>query len=102
MKKKDLIQLCRYYKGEEENPFEQNPKGFFWECERMYIEKALHISTFHTERIKDAKDYIHTHPTEKNALTSSDISIETKGIILYIDEMLGKWMPYNLDMIFDY
>lgn len=37
MKKKDLIQFCRYYKGEKENPFIGN-KALFWDYEKIWID----------------------------------------------------------------
>lgn len=37
MNKKDLIQFCRYYQGESENPY-QGTKGMLWEYERLWIE----------------------------------------------------------------
>lgn len=41
MNKKDLLQFCRYYKGEASNPFEgkdQN-KASLWDYERFWIEQ---------------------------------------------------------------
>ena len=37
MNKYDLIKDCRYYKGEEECPFETFPLDWFWDCERVYV-----------------------------------------------------------------
>lgn len=39
MKKEDLIQSCRYYKGEKENPY-NGDKGMFWACEQSYVEMS--------------------------------------------------------------
>jgi hypothetical protein len=38
--REDLIKLCRYYKGEKENPYQED-KGMFWNIERCYIEMRL-------------------------------------------------------------
>lgn len=37
MKKEELIQNCRYYKGEEKCPFETYPLNWFWGMERVYV-----------------------------------------------------------------
>lgn len=44
MQKEQLIKRCRYYKGEQENPFDwnsQNDANQFWEHERMFCVKYL-------------------------------------------------------------
>lgn len=40
MKKEELIQNCRYYKGEEKCPFETYPLDLFWGLERVYVENG--------------------------------------------------------------
>lgn len=40
MNKEDLIKLCRYYKGETENPY-QGDKGMFWTIEQRYVDMRL-------------------------------------------------------------
>ena len=98
-----FIAHCKYYNGEESSPFEDSSnKSLFWQCEKMYVEKSSRSTGFHQFWIEFAKEYIRTHPNEKNILTSDTVSIETKGIILYSEEMLRKWVPYNVDAIFDY
>lgn len=37
MEKKDLIQFCRYYKGEKENPYNEQDKALLWDYERIWI-----------------------------------------------------------------
>ena len=32
-----LLNLCRYYKGEKENPFSLSPYAWFWDMERVYV-----------------------------------------------------------------
>ena len=51
---------------------------------------------------ESAKDYIQEHPNEENVLTDTSVSIYTKAIILYCEAMLEKWMPYQVDIIFEY
>ena len=37
MKKEELIKQCRYYKGQEENPFIGSDIAWFWDMERVYV-----------------------------------------------------------------
>ena len=103
MEKPDFIKHCRYYKGEEKCPFDRssNP-GFFWCCEQMYVENVRQHKGFNLPWEDSARQYISTHPNENNDLTSDKFSIETKGLILYIEAMLEKWRPYDVNIIFDY
>lgn len=39
--KKELLPFCRYYKGEEENPFKGGNDALFWDYERKWIEFTL-------------------------------------------------------------
>ena len=41
MKKNELIELCRYYKGEAQNPYKNGDKAAFWECERTWVDMML-------------------------------------------------------------
>lgn len=41
MKKDVLIQLCRYYKGEPQNPYENGDKAAFWGYERTWVDMML-------------------------------------------------------------
>ena len=98
-----IIAYCKYYKGEESCPFDDSSnKPFFWQCEKMYTQNCSRSADFHQYWIEAVKEYISSHTNEKNVLTSDTISIETKCIILYSEEMLRKWVPYNVDAIFDY
>ena len=45
MKRNDLIAVCRYYKGEQANPYKwdtENNANQWWEHERMYCIKYNH------------------------------------------------------------
>lgn len=37
MKREELIKQCRYYKGEEECPFEVDSLQWYWDMERVYV-----------------------------------------------------------------
>ena len=41
MKKDELIELCRYYKGESQNPYENGDMAAFWEYERTWVDMML-------------------------------------------------------------
>ncbi len=43
MNKNDLIKQCRYYKGEEENPFEgkEQNKGMLWFYDMLWFSKIM-------------------------------------------------------------
>lgn len=37
MKNKDLLKFCRYYKGEDENPFSGCPQFYIWVFEKDWV-----------------------------------------------------------------
>lgn len=41
MDKKDLLKFCRYYKGEDDNPFREQNKSMLWFYERAWINEML-------------------------------------------------------------
>lgn len=41
MKKEDAIALCRFYKGESENPHQTGVKAMIWEWEREWVELTV-------------------------------------------------------------
>lgn len=41
MNKDELIELCRYYKGETENPFDDGSPAKFWNYERTWVDMML-------------------------------------------------------------
>lgn len=103
MERNKLIAYCKYYKGQPSSPFKHSTKeDLFWGCESQYVENAERSEDFHSWWKAEAERYIKRNPKANNLLTAKNISIETKGIILYIESMLMKWMPYQVDMIFEY
>ena len=38
MKREELIKQCRYYAGQEKNPFTDEDIAWFWDMERVYVE----------------------------------------------------------------
>ncbi len=105
MTREGLIGYCRYYKGEDECPFENSTnEGFFWLVEKKYVQRAVEvgIDEYCKYREGKAQAYIDTHPTGKNIYTSTDVSIHTKGIATYVEDMSAKWLPMQRNKIFDY
>ena len=41
MEKNELIKSCRYYKGEDHNPYENGDEAAFWEYERTWVDMML-------------------------------------------------------------
>ena len=37
MSQEDLIKQCRYYSGEEENPYTDGTMSWFWDIERVFV-----------------------------------------------------------------
>lgn len=94
----------KYYKGEEENPYAltDHKKSVFWTLEenfdRSVKENPHFIDSFKEETVL----YIKEHPNENNILTDKSVDMDTKIFIAYADNMLGKWCPYEPDLILDY
>ncbi|MDH6308104.1 hypothetical protein M2451_002623 [Dysgonomonas sp. PFB1-18] len=54
MDKQQLIQKCRYYKGEKENPFTENQnKNMFWFYESKWVEMSLNSSDLFSSYIDE-------------------------------------------------
>lgn len=54
MKKTDLIEMCKYYNGEEVNPYESkdNNKSMLWNYEKAWVYDSLN-ETDYTEMMND-------------------------------------------------
>ncbi len=102
-KKPAILEYCRYYKGEDACPFVTGSnQGVFWDIERQYVENAAQSDDWCGTWENYARRRISAHPKRKSILTSEDTAIQTKGIAMYILEMLAKWMPYDGDIFADY
>ena len=103
MTKEELLQLCKYYKGADDCPFKHgDPKALFWSIEMQYVRNAMDSIDFHNSWILEAESYMENFKDNENVITGNSITIEQKGIILYIDAMISKWMPYDEGTIFEY
>ena len=105
LEKNGKYKFCKYYKGEEKSPYEYGtPEDLFWYWESMYWRFISHLNSydFNHPLFEDrARDYIAFNKDKKNFMTS-DAPIEQKGFVMFAEEMLQKWMPYDVDMIFKY
>lgn len=105
LEKNGRYKFCKYYKGEEKCPYEYgSPEGVFWEFEKMYWDsRDIHGSYMFDHRIWEyyARTYMKENKGKKNFMTS-DAPIKQKGFVMFAEEMLEKWMPHKVDMIFKY
>lgn len=98
-----IIEVLRYYKFEASCPFEYGTKEhFFWHSERQFLENSSNSDSFYQGWHIEAQQYAKSHPNQKNPLTDPDTPEATKAIIIYIDMMLGKWMPHHQDYVLGY
>ena len=105
MTESEAIALCKYYKGEPDNPYSehQESKGLFWFIESIFVGHIENSPNFlnYWETLVDA--YIVNHPNIKNDITDSKkYTKKQKALIFYIEAMIGKWRPGDEGMIFDY
>lgn len=105
MNKQDLLSICHYYRAEDECPFDsekERPQGLFWMFEELFVRHSLNDPTFFEGYKQEVARYIENHPGISNDLTNDRFPIGTKAIILYSEHMLQKWVPYEVDLIFQY
>lgn len=106
LEKNGRYKFCKYYKGEEQCPYEYGtPELSFWYFEKDYWETfddGLYTYRFDHRYFEErARTYIKENKDKKNFMTS-DAPIEQKGFVMFAEEMLEKWVPYKVDMIFKY
>lgn len=53
MEKKDLLKLCRYYKGEDDCPFKEQNKSTLWFYERAWVFDTLNNSNSLSSAIEE-------------------------------------------------
>ncbi len=103
MTRKELIGYCRYYKGEEKCPYERfSNKETFWEIESMYVDLGIHDETWRESMETKVAKYGDKLTEEKNIFTDDSVDIHTKGIAVYVFDMLAKWMPYDMQTPLEY
>ncbi len=101
MTREELQKYCKYYKGEEECPFEHDsPKGRYWFFEKAYLQyfDFKGVSSWEDR----AKAFMEKHPNENTILNRKDIGIHTKGIIMFMIAMYSKWVTDSLHEVESY
>ena len=97
MDKSEMLKYCKYYHGEDKNPYDDNDKGRFWFGEKMWTNKA---DTKEWEKI--GKEIKSTLSGEKLASANKYNDI-TFGIIVFIEMLFSKHDPYDtMDWIYNY
>lgn len=106
MKREELIKFCLYYKGEESNPVDRitgdRTRGLFWDIECLFVSNAENNDAFLDGYKALVEDYIKSNPGVENDLTSKNWPIVTKCIILFVEDILVKWVPDEVDLVFKY
>ncbi len=101
MTREELIGYCRYYKGEDGCPFEKGPQTVFWKWEKMYVQANAGRDEPNGWE-EGVKRYCRNHPKAENIYTDKSVSIHTRGIAYFIEQMSAKWMPYGPNLVFKY
>lgn len=102
MTPENLLQLFKYYHGEEECPFESRSDGIWWFGEKMIYDQTKNhpdfFSHFKEQLISAIKD---GHC--RGRLVDESLSLDHRTIIFFLDLWHGKWFPYdNWDVIDTY
>lgn len=88
----DNIRYCKYYRGETQCPYRYKDKveGKFWYGEKMFLETGQELQHW-VEYGKSVKQELNN---EKKSFAEKH-SVESFGIILYIETLFRKWCPYD-------
>lgn len=103
MKENNLLDLFKYYKGEERNPNKPNTdEALWWEGEKVFFDTCSQDKDFFSRTkglLQDAID----NKSVNGSLADSQIDLNKRTIIFFLDLWHGKWYPYDdLDRIFTY
>ena len=101
--KETLIQDCRYYKGEKDNPYahKQSPSDLFCALEQQFVNNLLMDSSFLEDWINySSVDFLQPILTKINNYDTFNAT--QKAIAAYIYTMIGKWSPMSVDDILKY
>ena len=103
MTRDELIKQCRYYKGEEECPFDRGSiDALWWGGEKMLVDNVSCDERFF-QRLKDSFEEEMAAGDLDGVYVDSSIPLEKREIIFYLDLWHGKNFPYDdLDIIRQY
>lgn len=107
MTREELLRHCKYYKGEEENPFASfngwSSELLFWNLESEFVDYSLKNDTFVAEWNPKCMPQYYREIIEtieqNNGVKFSQVQ---QSIVCYIICMVEKWMPYSVDVVLKY
>lgn len=106
MTQQEFLKHCHYYKGEQTNPYDRDKdynKFLFWVEERACCKRIGDNADFLTHYIARAKDYEQRNKNMFDKQRSQNLSATTKGLLLYIEAKVTKWIPWiDRSFIYDY
>ena len=99
----ELMQMFRYYKGEETCPFEpKTADSLWWSGEQLLYTQVSNHNDFFERLMDDLQECINKNYCSCK-LVDISIPFEKRAIIYYLDLWHGKWFPYDdKDLIFTY
>lgn len=68
--REDLIRQCRYYKGEEENPFDDSDRGLFGDYERLWVRNVYADHSAFSEAVEEYNIYLRDFSKDDGVPTS--------------------------------
>ena len=103
MTQNELIKQCRYYKGEEECPFDRSSiEALWWSGEKLLSDNVSRDKNFF-QRLKQSLEEAIASDECTGVLIDNSISLEKRAIIFYLDLWHGRNFPYeDLDIINQY
>lgn len=104
MDKNDFIKQCKYYKGEEENPFvtEDRLSAMWWDGEKSFYDKLGDNLNFFN-KVGGLLQKSIENKDVSGILVDDSVAFEKRALIFYLDLWHSKWFPYdNLDVIYKY
>ena len=103
MTRDELIKQCRYYKGEEECPFDGGSiDSRLWGGEKMLADNVSCDERFF-QRLKDSFEEELAAGDLDRVYVDSSIPLEKRAIIFYLDLWYSKHFPYDdFDVIDQY
>lgn len=103
MTKEELLQICKYYKGEVQS--DKNMDYMWrrwWAGEELFVSNCLDDPGFFS-RMRLSFEEALSNDWLQGVYLDNSISIEKKIMIYYLDLWHGKWFPYDSsDVIMSY
>jgi len=102
MTQKELLQLCKYYRGEKENPYADPNGSLWWGGEKEFVDACKRDSTFF-DFVRDMYLSALNRKQVSHTLADMTVSENKRVLIFFLDLWHGRHFPYDsLDAIFDY